>query len=74
MTETSLISSYSGGEHQKTSILRILDVFLFAPMIITVGVKTENMNSLTRAALIGMGLGTMFYNAANLIEDIKNEK
>ena len=71
MTETSLISSYSKGVHQKTSILRILDVFLFAPMIIAVGLKTENMNAITRVALVGMGAGTLFYNGINLIEDLK---
>ena len=70
MTET-LISSYKEREHQKTSILRILDVFLFAPMIIAVGAKTENMNPFTRVALVGMGVGTMVYNGMNLIEDFR---
>ena len=74
MAETSLISSYEKGVHQKASGLRVLDVFLFAPMIIAVGVKTKKLNGFTRLVLIGMGVGTMLYNGKNLIEDIRNVK
>ena len=74
MTETSPISAYAEGEHQKTSILRILDVFLISPIIINIGIKTENMAPFTRVALVGMGVGTMLYNGANLIGDILHEK
>ena len=65
-----LISEYKDGEYQKTAFVRILDVFLYAPVIIAVGAKAKNLNPFARLVIIGMGAGTMLYNGINLVKDI----
>ena len=65
-----LISKYKDGEYQKTAFVRILDVFLYAPVIIGVGIKAKNLNPFARVVLVGMGAGTLIYNGINLVKDI----
>jgi hypothetical protein len=47
--------------------IRLADVFLIGPVLIFIGMKYE-MPKLAKAALIAIGIGTIFYNLIRFIK------
>ena len=50
---------------KNTQIIRLLDVFVFGPLIIQAAAAQRNKTFTT--ALIAIGLGTIVYNAVNYL-------
>ena len=52
----------------KAQYVRLLDVFLFGPVMIYAALYPNNMNATTRWALGIIGAGTILYNGMNYLE------
>ncbi len=49
--------------------VRVLDVFLFAPLMIYAGVIAKGLPMWLRVALVVMGIGTAIYNGYNWLKN-----
>lgn len=57
---------------QKTQFIRLLDVFVFGPLMIASGIQQRSQYF--RAAMILIGTGTILYNGANYLKNVQREK
>jgi hypothetical protein len=52
----------------KTQFVRLLDVFIYGPLLIYIGFdKSNNLNEIIRIVLLLMGATTISYNARNFL-------
>jgi hypothetical protein len=56
-------------EAEKTQAIRLLDVFVFGPLMIYAGINHAPPKNWLRYALIGMGIGTIWYNGVNYLKN-----
>ncbi len=56
----------------KTQLVRLLDVFVFGPLMIAAA--AEQRSKYFRTALLLVGLGTIVYNGANYLQTAQQEK
>ena len=55
-------------QHEKTQLIRLLDVFGIGPLMIYAGYKAdEQLSKTVRAALIVTGVATIGYNGRNFL-------
>lgn len=59
-------------EYQKSQNIRLIDVFVIAPICIYAGIYKSSPNWI-RYALIGIGLATAYYNGKNYIRNSKKK-
>lgn len=57
---------------EKSQLVRLLDVFVFGPLMIAAG--TNQKSKYFRFALTVIGLGTILYNGANYLQTAKKQK
>lgn len=56
----------------KSQLVRLLDVFVFGPLMIAAA--TEQEKPYFKAALMAVGIGTIIYNGANYLTTARKEK
>jgi hypothetical protein len=66
------VGTTTTSEYRKSQKVRLIDVFVIAPILIYAGVRKETPNWL-RGSLIAIGAATMYYNAKNYRVNKKNE-
>jgi hypothetical protein len=55
-------------EYQKSQTIRLIDVFVIAPVLVYAGVKhRKDMSPMLSNALILFGVATAYYNAKNYL-------
>ena len=54
-------------EADKSQFVRLLDMFLFGPAMIAIGLWKSNLPMWLKMTSIIMGLGTIIYNANNYL-------
>jgi len=57
---------------EKTQFIRLLDVFVFGPLMIASAI--DQRSQYFRLALMVIGAGTIFYNGANYLSNVQREK
>lgn len=57
---------------EKSQLMRLLDVFVFGPLMIAAGATQEKRYF--RMALTVVGIGTIIYNGANYLQTAKKER
>ncbi len=57
-------------EIKKSQNVRLWDVFVLGPAMVYIG-STENIKDWQKILLIGAGLGTVWYNGRNYLENRK---
>jgi hypothetical protein len=68
MMEDAEIKKESVDEYQKSQTIRLIDVFVIAPVLIYAGVKhRKDMHPMLSNALILFGAATAYYNAKNYL-------
>ena len=60
-------------EYQKSQLIRLVDVFIIAPVLIYAGAN-NNIPLWLRYSLITIGVSTAFYNGKNYYTNKTNEK
>lgn len=60
-------------EYQKSQNIRLIDVFVIAPVCVYAGTKKE-LPMWLRLSLIGIGVATFYYNGRNYLINKKNNK
>ena len=59
----------SANAESKTQFVRLLDVFLYGPLLIYIAFdQSNNLNEIIRFTLLLMGATTMSYNARNYLK------
>ena len=62
-------------EFQKSQVVRLVDVFVIAPICVYAGVKYYNtMPKWLSISLISIGVATAIYNGRNYMTNHKNDK
>jgi hypothetical protein len=59
-------------EYQKSQNIRLIDVFVIAPILIYAGMQKSQPEWL-RYSLIGIGIATLYYNGKNYLVNRKSE-
>jgi hypothetical protein len=59
-------------EFQKSQAIRIIDVFVIAPICVYAGLKGKTLPKLIQYSLIIIGISTFFYNGKNYLKNKKN--
>jgi hypothetical protein len=60
-------------EYQKSQLIRLVDVFLIAPICIYAGVKASQLPQFIRTSLIIIGVATFYYNGKNYLINKKRD-
>lgn len=60
-------------EFQKSQFIRLVDVFLIAPICVYAGVKATQLPNYIRTSLILIGMATFYYNGKNFLINKKND-
>ncbi len=60
-------------EYQKSQNIRLIDVFVIAPVLFYIGVK-QDMPKWMKISLITIGLATFYYNGKNYLVNAKNDQ
>lgn len=60
-------------EYQKSQNIRLLDVFVIAPILVYIGIK-QDMPKLMKISLISIGIATFYYNGKNYLVNRKNNQ
>jgi hypothetical protein len=58
-------------EYQKSQMVRLVDVFVIAPVLIYAGSRKSSLSPALKYTLIGIGIATAVYNGNNYM---KNEE
>jgi len=58
-------------EYQKSQTIRLIDVFVIAPIIIYAGTQ-KSLPKWLQYSLIGIGVATLYYNGKNYLVNQKN--
>jgi hypothetical protein len=56
-------------EHQKSQLIRLVDVFLIAPLLIHAGTTKSNLTEEIKFSLVGIGIATFIYNGRNYLKN-----
>lgn len=59
-------------EVSKSQNIRLVDVFILAPIMIYAGATKSNLPKWVKWSLIGMGVATAVYNGKNFLKNRKN--
>jgi hypothetical protein len=59
-------------EFQKSQAIRIIDVFVIAPICVYAGIKGNTLPKLIQYSLIIIGVATFYYNGKNYLKNKKN--
>jgi hypothetical protein len=54
-------------EFQKSQFIRLVDVFVIAPICIYAGLKTKDLPKSVSISLILIGVATLYYNGKNYL-------
>ena len=60
-------------EYQKSQNVRLLDVFVIAPILIYAGTQ-KNLPQWLQYSLVGIGVATAYYNGKNYLKNKKNNE
>lgn len=60
-------------EYQKSQNIRLLDVFVIAPVLVYIGIK-QDMPKWMKISLISIGVATFYYNGKNYLINRENDK
>lgn len=72
MIEEAEIKKEFVDEYQKSQTIRLIDVFIIAPVLVYAGIKhREQMGNILSNALILFGTATAYYNAKNYLINTK---
>lgn len=61
-------------EFQKSQAIRVIDVFVIAPICVYAGLKGKNLPKIIQYSLIIIGVSTFYYNGKNYLKNKKNLK
>jgi hypothetical protein len=59
-------------EFQKSQAIRIIDVFVIAPICVYAGIKGKTLPKLIQYSLIIIGVSTFYYNGKNYLKNKNN--
>jgi len=59
-------------EYSKSQNIRLVDVFVIAPICVYAGIKAKTLPNLIRASLVVIGVATFYYNGKNYLINKKN--
>lgn len=60
-------------EYQKSQNIRLVDVFVIAPICVYSGIKAKELPNWIRLSLVVIGLSTFYYNGKNYLVNKQNE-
>jgi hypothetical protein len=60
-------------EYQKSQAIRIVDVFVIAPICVYAGLKAKGIPKIINFSLVFIGLATFYYNGKNYLINEKNK-
>ena len=64
-----LVGWITADSHEKTQFVRLLDVFVYGPILIYIALdSSNNLNNIFKIILIIMGATTISYNAKNFLK------
>ena len=61
-------------EFQKSQAIRVIDVFVIAPICVYAGLKGKTLPKLIQFSLIIIGVSTFYYNGKNYLKNKNNLK
>lgn len=61
------IRTQTVNEFQKSQAIRIIDVFIIAPICVYAGIKAKGLPRLINLSLIFIGVATFYYNGKNYL-------
>jgi hypothetical protein len=61
------IRSQSINEFQKSQNIRLIDVFVIAPICVYAGIKAKSVPKIINYSLIIIGIATFYYNGKNYL-------
>jgi hypothetical protein len=59
-------------EFQKSQAIRIVDVFVIAPICVYAGIKAKGLPKLINFSLVFIGIATFYYNGKNYLINAQN--
>jgi hypothetical protein len=54
-------------EFQKSQAIRLIDVFVIAPICVYAGIKAKGLPTIIKYSLIFIGVATFYYNGKNYL-------
>ena len=60
-------------EYSKSQNIRLIDVFVIAPICVYSGIKAKELPMWIRASLVVIGVATFYYNGKNYLINKENE-
>lgn len=66
------IRTQTVNEFQKSQAIRIVDVFVIAPICVYAGLKAKGIPKIINYSLVFIGLATFYYNGKNYLINKKN--
>lgn len=66
------IRTQTVNEYQKSQTIRIVDVFVIAPICVYAGLKAKGIPKIINFSLVFIGLATFYYNGKNYLINKKN--
>jgi hypothetical protein len=66
------IRTQTVNEFQKSQAIRIVDVFVIAPICVYAGLKAKGIPKIINFSLVFIGLATFYYNGKNYLINEKN--
>jgi hypothetical protein len=70
--DVSEIRTQTVDEFQKSQAIRIVDVFVIAPICVYAGIKAKGLPRLINFSLVFIGIATFYYNGKNYLINTKN--
>lgn len=61
-------------EFQKSQAIRVIDVFVIAPICVYAGLKGKTLPKFIQLSLIVIGVSTFYYNGKNYLKNKNNLK
>ena len=71
--DVSEIRTQTVDEFQKSQAIRIVDVFVIAPICVYAGIKAKGLPRLINFSLVFIGIATFYYNGKNYLINNKNK-
>lgn len=59
-------------EYEKSQIIRLVDVFFIAPVLMYTAYKAKDLPKSLRMIVLIIGLGTLLYNGKNYLKNRQN--
>ncbi len=60
-------------EFQKSQAIRLIDIFMIAPILVLAGTKKE-LSPALRIGLLAIGVATFIYNGRNFLKNYQDDK